>query len=79
MAIKSIFPLLFMFFTTSLVGNDLYWIGDNGNWNDPSNWSYTSGGSSINAIPTFDDDVIFDANSFNNKNSIVYFDEIRLR
>ncbi|WP_336960292.1 hypothetical protein [Chryseobacterium contaminans] len=40
-----------------------YWIGGGGNWNDPSHWSFTSGGSSANCIPIMYDDVIFDVNS----------------
>ena len=42
-----------------------YWIGNSGNWNDPSHWSFTSGGVSSGCIPSSVDDVIFDANSFN--------------
>lgn len=41
-----------------------YWIGNSGDWNDPSNWSATSGGAPANSIPDLDDPVIFDHNSF---------------
>ncbi|HEY8935027.1 MAG TPA: S8 family serine peptidase [Cyclobacteriaceae bacterium] len=41
-----------------------YWIGNSGNWNDSAHWSLTTGGTSVNAIPTANDNVIFDDNSF---------------
>lgn len=44
--------------------DDFYWIGGDGNWNDGSNWSDETGGDAINCIPTPDDNVFFDANSF---------------
>lgn len=40
-----------------------YWIGGGGSWNDPSHWSFTSGGSPANCIPHMYDDVILDASS----------------
>lgn len=41
-----------------------YWVaGGNGDWNDTSNWSTTSGGSSGASVPTSVDDVYFDENS----------------
>ncbi|WP_160139694.1 hypothetical protein [Chryseobacterium sp. c4a] len=40
-----------------------YWIGGGGNWNDPSHWSFTSGGPSANCTPIMYDDVIFNENS----------------
>jgi len=39
--------------------------GGNGNWNSPSNWSTTSGGSAGVSFPVAGDDVIFDVNSAN--------------
>lgn len=41
----------------------LYWIGGEGNWEDPSHWSLESGGVSGENFPLFIDDVIFDVNS----------------
>ena len=41
-----------------------YWVGDGGNWGDTDHWSTTSGGSGGESVPTQDDDVYFDANSF---------------
>jgi gliding motility-associated-like protein len=43
----------------------LYWVNNNGLWEDPSHWSLTSGGPGGECIPTSKDDVIFDENSFN--------------
>jgi hypothetical protein len=45
---------------------NLYWVGGTGNWNDPSHWSTTSGGTGGSCLPTFYDNVFFDANSFSN-------------
>lgn len=45
-------------------GQNLYWIGGSGNWNDPTHWSTTSGGASVSCIPTRYDNVFFDASSF---------------
>ncbi len=52
-----------------LSANTLYWIGGrtatgDDNWNNPANWSTTSGGVPATCIPDLNTDVIFDANSF---------------
>lgn len=55
---------LFLFCSTVMVhGQDLYWIGNGGNWNDANNWSTSSGGPSDGAVPTANNDVYFDDNS----------------
>jgi PKD repeat protein len=41
-----------------------YWIGGSGDWNNPANWSLSSGGSVANAVPGINNPVIFDNNSF---------------
>ncbi|MGB4974066.1 MAG: S8 family serine peptidase, partial [Cyclobacteriaceae bacterium] len=41
-----------------------YWIGNTGNWDDGANWSLKSGGSAANVVPTSEDKVVFDENSF---------------
>ncbi|MBU0486555.1 MAG: SprB repeat-containing protein, partial [Bacteroidetes bacterium] len=48
-----------------LASTDYYWIGGAGNWNDPANWSLTSGGVANpgGCIPTQVDNVFFDAGS----------------
>ncbi len=42
----------------------LYWVGGTGDWFDPLHWSLASGGTGGACIPTPEDDVFFDANSF---------------
>ncbi|SEP76177.1 T9SS type B sorting domain-containing protein [Neolewinella agarilytica] len=42
----------------------LFWIGGSGQWHDPQNWSFSSGGPASGCIPAAVDDVVFDANSF---------------
>jgi len=43
---------------------DYFWIGGEGVWSDPMNWSMSSGGISANCIPSANDNVFFDENSF---------------
>jgi len=45
---------------------DYYWVGGSGNWSDYANhWATSSGGSSFHAsIPTLNDNVFVDNNSF---------------
>ena len=50
---------------TSPASVDLYWIGNDGDWSNTNNWSLTSGGASYGCVPTSNDNVFFDANSFN--------------
>lgn len=61
--------LLGVFFITclpNLISADYYWVGGTGNWSDISHWATTSGGVTTHAqAPGSDDDVYFDANSFN--------------
>jgi hypothetical protein len=61
--------LLFIFLTVSFTSfaQDRFWTGNDGgnnNWNDPDNWSATSGGGASATVPTAANNVIFDANSF---------------
>ena len=48
----------------STTANDYYWVGDGGDWNDGTHWALTSGGPGSGCVPTFQDNVYFDANSF---------------
>ncbi|GAB5554783.1 MAG: hypothetical protein Sapg2KO_43740 [Saprospiraceae bacterium] len=50
----------------------LFWVGDGGDWADPNNWSLSSGGPGGECIPTPNDDVIFDENSFTTPNATVF-------
>jgi hypothetical protein len=49
----------------------LYWIGDTGNWDDGNKWSLSSGGTPYGCIPTANDNVIFDDNSFSINSQVV--------
>ncbi len=51
--------------------DQLFWVGGTGMWDNPANWSFTSGGPGGACIPTPGEDVIFDANSFANPMDIV--------
>ncbi len=53
---------------------DYYWVGGTGNWNNfPNHWATTSGGSVFHVqLPTPNDDVHFDANSFPTTGDTVY-------
>lgn len=45
-------------------GKTFYWVGRNGLWSVASNWSLSSGGAPQTCIPTIQDNVVFDNNSF---------------
>jgi hypothetical protein len=47
-----------------VVAQNLYWVGGTGNWNDVNHWSASSGGPGGFCVPSQNDNVIFDANSF---------------
>lgn len=62
---KKILLLVFALFSLSVsFAATHYWVGGTGTWNDPSSWSLTSGGPAGASIPTMNDDVVFDQNSF---------------
>ncbi|WP_187270971.1 T9SS type B sorting domain-containing protein [Neolewinella aurantiaca] len=48
-----------------------YWVGNNGNWNNPNNWSFSSGGPVSGCVPSLADDVFFDGASFDGANRTV--------
>lgn len=52
----------------AITGINYWWVGGTGNWNDPTEWSIIgSGGTpqlSTGCLPTLNDNVFFDANSF---------------
>ncbi|MBL4657286.1 MAG: hypothetical protein JKX73_04745, partial [Flavobacteriales bacterium] len=58
-------------------GVDYYWVGNSGNWSDyQSHWATTSGGSTFHSqVPTSNDNVFFDANSFVVAGQIVALDQ----
>ncbi|MCL3779614.1 right-handed parallel beta-helix repeat-containing protein, partial [Prolixibacteraceae bacterium JC049] len=57
-------------------GNDYYWVGGTGNWSDYQNhWATTSGGTTFHdQIPTLQDNVHFDDNSFTAPGQVVTMD-----
>ena len=62
------FHLSFLFLLSFNINaqQDFYWIGGDGDWNVASNWSSTSGGAPDKVFsPTQNDNVYFDAGSFN--------------
>jgi hypothetical protein len=62
--------------TTGLPVTDLYWVGNSGNWHDPSHWASTSGDLSggNTCLPNVFTNVHFDANSFTASGSAVTLD-----
>lgn len=61
---KQNFSLVLTYKSTQATGNNLYWVGDSGNWNDNTHWSLTSGGTPAFVVPTAADQIIVDENSF---------------
>ncbi|WP_127125167.1 T9SS type A sorting domain-containing protein [Pseudoflavitalea rhizosphaerae] len=59
------------FVINSSAGSARYWVGGSGDWNDASHWSLTSGGAGGACVPTVNDDVFFDAQSFTAGSSTV--------
>ena len=59
------------FIINSSTGSARYWVGGSGDWNDASHWSLTPGGTGGACVPTVNDDVFFDAQSFTSGNSTV--------
>lgn len=57
-----------------------YWIGNGGNWSDPTNhWATSSNGSpNVANLPLPQDDVVFDANSFSSGSQTVTSDMPRV-
>ncbi|MBE9469554.1 MAG: SprB repeat-containing protein, partial [Bacteroidetes bacterium] len=54
---------------------DRYWVGGSGNWNNPIHWAEESGGQAGVSIPTINDNVYFDNNSFSKRKQDVYIRE----
>ncbi|MEI6766288.1 MAG: T9SS type A sorting domain-containing protein [Bacteroidota bacterium] len=57
------FLLIFLFGSIALQATNYYWIGGSGNWSQTSHWSLSSGGPAGSSLPTYTDNVYFDANS----------------
>ncbi len=67
------FSLLVSTSSLDLSLTNFYWIGNSGDWNDPTNWSLSSGGNVAGGIPQISNPVIFDNNSFNNPVNTINF------
>ncbi len=52
----------------------LYWVNGSGNWSDSLHWSTNSGGYGGQCIPTPNDNIFFDINSFQTAADTVYID-----
>ncbi len=55
------------------VTRNLYWVGNGGNWNDVAHWSNSSGGPSGVCIPSLNDNVFIDVNSFSSAGDTIKF------
>lgn len=62
--------------TTTFAQSDYYWVGGSGEWSDYSNhWATSSGGTTFHSqVPSSDDNVFFDENSFTSANQQVTLD-----
>jgi len=69
-----LYSLVLLSCSTSLFAADYYWVGDGGNWSDLSHWATTSGGAVTHSqVPTSEDNVFFDANSFTVDGQLIEF------
>ncbi|MBN8577042.1 MAG: S8 family serine peptidase [Cytophagales bacterium] len=67
------FSIIIQYESTSDTQIPLYWVGGTGNWNNPANWSFTSGGGSANLVPNLANKVVVDENSFVSPNGNLNF------
>jgi hypothetical protein len=65
------FSLILQYTSINDSRNVYYWVGGSGVWTDPSKWSFTSGGPPAFQVPSINDRVFFDENSFSSTNQIV--------
>jgi len=70
--LKPIILIICILFGQISIASDYYWVGGTGDWSDINHWSTSSGGVVFHAmVPTSNDNVYFDFNSFNESNNIV--------
>ncbi|MDK2977809.1 MAG: hypothetical protein PWP52_523, partial [Bacteroidales bacterium] len=72
----SLTVLLALASSKTAFSDNRYWVNGSGNWNDPQQWSETSGGKPGASIPTKEDHVIFDDNSFTSDKQTVIIKEV---
>lgn len=67
---------LLLLLSAHLYAEKYYWVGGTGNWSELEHWSPISGGIDIHhgVIPTYNDSVYFDENSFSESGQIVTID-----
>ncbi|MES2515691.1 MAG: gliding motility-associated C-terminal domain-containing protein [Bacteroidota bacterium] len=58
--LKKLLLFIVLFVTACLNAQTFYWVGGSGYWNDIAHWSYTSGGTSSNILPSGASTVVFD-------------------
>lgn len=68
--------MLFLFSIPICYADDFYWVGGTGKWSDFKNhWMKKSNGTITHGrVPTFQDNVFFDANSFSENGQVVQID-----
>lgn len=68
--------LILSVLSLSVAAQDYYWVGNSGNWSDPSHWATSSGGSEFHAEPpSAGNDVYVDENSFTLPNQELTIDQ----
>ncbi|RUA33822.1 MAG: hypothetical protein DSY77_08290, partial [Bacteroidetes bacterium] len=68
--------LFLILFTLNVYAADYYWVGGSGDVNDLNHWATTSGGSTLHtAMPSTEDNLFFDSNSFTSDGQQVNFNQ----
>lgn len=67
------FSLILTYTSVDEMRQTYYWINGSGNWVNGSHWSLSSGGPAAGVVPTADDRVVFDGNSFSDNQQTVSF------
>ncbi len=71
---RSLLSLFLILFTFNVYAADYYWIGGSGDVNDLNHWATASGGSTLHTVmPSTEDDIYFDENSFSADGQTVTF------
>ncbi len=65
------FSLIISYTSINETRQTYYWINGSGDWSDGLHWSLSSGGPSTNTVPTSNDRVVFDGNSFSDNGNFV--------
>ncbi|MEM9856054.1 MAG: S8 family serine peptidase, partial [Bacteroidota bacterium] len=66
------FSLILSTETLESTNKTYYWIGSQGDWEDPTKWSLESGGDVANEVPSHQDRVIIDNQSFTNNSDTLF-------